>query len=374
MPDTPKTLVTSAAGRVGRDAVRFLLEAGFEVRAMVHRKDHRADELTSIGAEVFVGNLFDFDDLAKAMNGVSRAFHIPPFTPHLLHNTMMVCLAAQAAKLETLVLLSGWNPSPSHPSMLTREHWIANNIARWMPDVGVIHLNPGIFAFTYLLTTPVTRKLGILPLPFADGANAPVSESDIARCATALLKNPKPYIGTSWRPTGPALLTGTDVAEILGDVFDRRVRYQPISFRMFSKAARAMGFADFDSYNLRHYADEIANGAFAIGAPTDDVENLTGTPAESFRTTAEWYAADVGRLAPNVEDASVFGALAFMIRMLLTPAPNFKTLSINEGDARLANPKAGHQNPEWKDAALGESLMLLDGPNPIRPVTTPQSA
>ncbi|WP_298260247.1 NmrA family NAD(P)-binding protein [uncultured Litoreibacter sp.] len=369
-----KILVTSAAGRVGRDAVRFLIESGFEVRAMVHRQDNRADELAALGADIFVGNLFDFDDLTKAMTGVSRAFHIPPFAPHLLHNTMLVCLAAQAAKLEALVLLSGWNPSPSHPSMLTREHWIANNIARWMPDVGVIHLNPGIFAFTYLLTTPVTRKLGVLPLPFADGANAPVSERDIARCAVALLKNPKPYIGTSWRPTGPALLTGTDVAEILGDVFGRQVRYQPISFRMFSKAARAMGFADFDSYNLRHYADEIANGAFAIGAPTDHVEQLTGTPAESFHTTADRYAADVSRLAPNVEDASVFQAMAFMIRMLLTPAPNFKTLSAHEGGACLATPMAGHANPEWQDAARGGTLMLLDGPDPVRPVTAPKIA
>lgn len=366
MTDTLKILVTSAAGRVGRDAVRLILDAGFEVRAMVHRRDARAEALERMGAEIFVGNLLDFDDLSRAMTGVSRAFHIPPFAPHLLHNTMLVCLAAQDAQLETLVLLSGWNPSPAHPSMLTREHWIANNIARWMPDVGVIHLNPGIFAFTYLLTTPVTRKLGVLPLPFGDGANAPVSERDIARCAAALLANPAPHIGTSWRPTGPALLTGGDVAQILTRVFDRQVRYQPISFRMFSKAARAMGFPDFDTYNLRHYAEEIAEGAFAIGAPTDDVERLTGSPAESFQSTAERYAENVSRLAPNVADTSLFGAMGFMVRMLLTPAPSFKALAEFEGRARLAHPMAGHQNPDWQEAALDGRLMLMDAPGRIR--------
>lgn len=373
MTNTPHILVTSAAGRIGRDTVRFLLESGFGVRAMVHRQDARADELARLGAEVLVGNIYDFGDLTKAMTGVRRAFHIPPFAPHLLHNTMLVCLAAQAAKLEALVLLSGWNPSPTHPSLLTREHWIANNAARWMPDVGVIHLTPGIFAFTYLLTIPVTRKLGVLPLPFGAGENAPVAERDVARCGAALLQNPTPYIGTSWRPTGPTLLTGKDVANILTDVFDRQVRYQPISFRMFSKAARAMGFADFDSYNLRHYAEEIANGAFALGAPTNHVETLTGSPAESFKTSAEHYAADVTRLAPNVDDVSTLGALTFMIRMLLTRAPSFKNLSLSEVETRLDAPLAGHENPIWQEEARNERLMLLDRPNPLLAATPTKS-
>ena len=160
MSTSTKVLVTSAAGHIGNDAVRLLIQNGYQVRAFVRQNDWRAKDLEAQGAEIFVGNLFDFRDLTKAMDGVKRAFHIPPFAPHLLHNTMLTCLAAQEAGLESLVLLSGWNPNPSHPSMLTREHWIANNVARWMPDVDVIHLTPGIFAFTYLMTTPVTRQLG----------------------------------------------------------------------------------------------------------------------------------------------------------------------------------------------------------------------
>jgi hypothetical protein len=124
-----------------------------------------------------------------------------------------------------------------------------------------------------------------------------------------------------------------------------------------------MGFPDFDTYNLRHYAEEVAEGAFAIGAPTDHVQRLTGQPAESFGTTAARYAADVTRLAPNMRDASMLGAIGFMVRMLLTPAPDFKKLAGFEGSARLSNPKAGHQTPEWQEAARREQLMLLDGPS-----------
>lgn len=111
---------------------------------------------------------------------------------------------------------------------------------------------------------------------------------------------------------------------------------------MFSKTARAMGFADFDSYNLRHYVDEIVNGAFAIGAPTVHVERLTGAPVESFPETAAYYAEDVARLAPNVTETTTGCAMAVMLRMLITPPPD---LSAAEGSARLRSLRARAPQP-----------------------------
>lgn len=360
MAARPLILVTAAAGRTGRETVRSLLQRGYPVRALVRRSDERAKALERLGADVVVGNLFDFRDVQRAMRGVARALHCPPFAPNLLHNTMLVCLAAQEARLEALVLLSGWNPSPDHPSALTREHWIANNVARWMPDVGVIHLNPGIFAYTYHLTLPITRRLGILPLPFGRGQNAPVSERDIGRCAAALLDRPATYVGTSWRPTGPQLLDGDDVARILSRVLERPVRYQPTSITMFAKAARAQGFADFDTFNVRHYAEEVAQGAFAVGAPTDHVARLTGDPAEPFEQTARRYAADVSLVAPNLREVSYLGALAFLLRTMLTPAPDFAAMSDREGIAPLRQHRLAHENEDWQRHARSERLMLLE--------------
>ena len=83
----PKIFVTSAAGRTGAAAVLQLLEKGYPVRAFVHRHDARAEALEQAGAEIFVGDLFDFRDLRAAMDGVQRAYHCPPFAPNLLHNS-----------------------------------------------------------------------------------------------------------------------------------------------------------------------------------------------------------------------------------------------------------------------------------------------
>ena len=131
----PRILVTSAAGRTGSVAVYELLSKGFPVRAFLRRIDARAESLRKAGAEIYVGNLFDFRDLREAMLDVKRAYHCPPFAPNLLHSSMLFALAAEEAKLEVVALLSGWNPHPTHPSVPTREHWIANNVYRWMPSV-----------------------------------------------------------------------------------------------------------------------------------------------------------------------------------------------------------------------------------------------
>ena len=75
----PKILVTSAAGHTGAATVKQLLDMGFAVRAFVRRQDARSEALKSAGAEIFVGDLFDFRDLRQALVGIQRAYHCPPF-------------------------------------------------------------------------------------------------------------------------------------------------------------------------------------------------------------------------------------------------------------------------------------------------------
>ena len=56
------------------------------------------------GAEIFVGDLFDYRDLRRALDDVQRAYYVPPFAPNLLHATMLFALAAEEARLEHLAL------------------------------------------------------------------------------------------------------------------------------------------------------------------------------------------------------------------------------------------------------------------------------
>ncbi len=70
---TKKYLVTGLPDQPGSKAVRFLLAAGAEVRAYVHRQDERSDALRALGAELVTGDLLDFEAVRSALEGTAGA-------------------------------------------------------------------------------------------------------------------------------------------------------------------------------------------------------------------------------------------------------------------------------------------------------------
>ena len=355
----PKILVTSAAGRTGASAVFQLLENGFPVRAFVRKPDARAAALEKAGAELAVGDLFDFRDLRTALVGVQRAYHCPPMASNVLEEAMVFALAAEEAKLEVVTLMSAWNDHPSHPAVATRQHWIAKQLYRWMPSVEVIHLNPGLFAFTYLLGLPAVVHFGRLMGPFGEGRNAPPSNEDIARVAVGTLMNPGPHIGKSYRPTGPKLLSPHDIAGILGKILDRKVTYQDASFPMFAKAAKALGFPEFEISQMRYFSEELLRGAYEIGAPTDHVEQVTGQKPEFFEQTARRYIHNPSLIDPRLTLRSKLEAFAFMVRMMFSRVPNFDQWERNRGHHQLHNPRLAQDNTDWVFTAERQQANLL---------------
>ncbi len=362
MNTKPLILVTGATGRTGVPAVRELLEHGYPVRAFVRRQDARSEALRQAGAEIFIGDLFDYRDLEHALLGVQRAYYCPPFAYNLLHGASLFALAAEEAKLEVVALMSQWQPHPTHGSVVSREHWMANNVFRWMPSVDVIHLNPGLFAFIYLLPLPVIVNLGMLPLPYGDGLNAPPSNEDIGRVAAGVLMNPEPHRGKSIRPTGPELISPTDVAEILTQVLGRRVKYQNSTTEMFLKAATVLGVAKHELAGKRHYAEDLRDGAYALGAPTSTVEEITGRTPESFEVIARRYLAEPDLIASGLKAGSKLGALGFLARMFMTRVPDLDGWEREQGRPILRDPVPAMKSPEWSASAARGSILLNADP------------
>lgn len=359
MKTKPKILVTSAAGRTGSAAVFQLLEKGFPVRAFVRQRDARAEALERAGAELAFGDLFDFRDLRQALVGVQRAYHCPPFAPNLLEGAMAFALAAEEAKLEVVTLMSGWNDHAAHPAVVTRQHWIAKQLYRWMPSVDVVHLNPGIFAFMYLLGLPAVVHFGRLMGPFGEGRNAPPSNEDIARVAVGTLINPAPHIGKSYRPTGPELLSPYDIAAVLGKILDRKVTYQDVSFHMFAKASKALGYSEFEISHLRYFSEEIRRGAYEIGAPTNHVELVTGHKPESFEQTARRYLQNPSLIDPRLTIGNKLDAMSFLMRMMFSRVPDFDQWERNRGHQKLKSPLLAQDSKDWVSTAEKQQANLL---------------
>ena len=364
----PTILVTAAAGHTGAATTLALLERGLPVRALVRRADARSERLERAGAQVVVADLHDLRDLRRVLAGVQRAYYCAPFGPNTLHGSMLFALAAEEARLEAMVALTAWNPHPIHPSIHQREHWMANNLHRWMPTVPVVHINPGLFAFPYFFGLIPAAHFGQLMLPFGEGLNAPPSSEDIAAVVAAVLADPAPHLGRSYRPTGPGLVSGADVAAILGRVLGRRVRYRDVPIGLFIRAARAQGFTPFEIAQIRHYAEEVRGGTYALGAPTDHVERVTGRAPEPFEVTARRYVANPDLVMPGLAIGSRLGALALMLKTAFTRAPDLDAWEAQRGYPLLRDPVLAHDSEEWRGPASRRSLLLSAGRPAVAPL------
>ena len=357
----PKILVTGATGKTGAAIVTQLREAGYPVRALVRRRDARSERLERLGAETVVADLFDPEQLLEALRGTVRAYYLPPFDPFMIQGAAAFAVAAREARLEAIVQMSQWLSGPAHPALLTRQTWLVDQLFSAIPGAAHTVLNPGYFADNYLRLIGLAAQLGLYPNLTGDSKNAPASNEDMARVASAVLMNPEPHAGKTYRPTGPALLSADDIAGVLGKVFGRRVRRVDLPWGLFLRAARRQGVPPYDLAMLRHYVEDHRRGAFALNAPTDDVLAVTGRPAEDFETTVRRYAA-----LPDARRTPM-SQLRALLDFMLTPFGPGYNLDRYERELGFpvpTKPRYALSDAEWERQHQPEH-------QPAAPVSTP---
>ena len=284
--------VTAAAGKTGQAVVRELLARGFAVRALVGRRDGRSEELARLGADVVEANLFDRDQMAAAMTGVQRAYYCPPISPAVGEMLGAFLHAADANRLEAVAAMTQWLASPNHPSSMTRDMWQIERGLAALKGTAVTVLNPGFFADNYLrVSLGMAAQLGLYPNFVGASRNAPPSNDDMARVVAGVLADPARFAGRRLRITGPELIGVGEITAALSNVLGRKVRAVAAPEWLLNKVAAYRGEPHYAMASLRHYLVDHRQGAFAYGAPTAVVHEVTGRPAESFEATVRTYAA-----------------------------------------------------------------------------------
>jgi uncharacterized protein YbjT (DUF2867 family) len=258
---------------------------------LVHREDGRGAGLRTLGAEIAVADMRDVERVADALKDVQRAYYCPPFDPYMIQGAVAFAVAAKEARLEHIVGMTQWLASPSHPALMTRQHWLVDRLFSMTPSVAHTIVRPGFFADAYFVTMGSAANFGIFPWIFGDSRNAPPSNEDIARVVASALMDPARHAGKIYRPTGPELLGAEDMAKAIGRALGRSLRVVPTPAWLFMKAARMTGYPIDIFSGIRYYIEDHKRGAFELGAPTSDVLDVTGRPAEDFETIARRYAA-----------------------------------------------------------------------------------
>jgi uncharacterized protein YbjT (DUF2867 family) len=341
----PAILVSGATGKTGAPAALQLLARGFPVRALVHQEDARSDGLRRAGAQVIVGSLEDIDDLTEAMRGVRRAYFCPPLASGTLRRAALFATAATEAKLEVVVILSQWLTDPMHRSLHASEKWLSSRVFEWAP-IDVVTVNPGWFADNYMAALEPITQLGVMGMPLAEGLNAPPSNEDVARVIAAALADPAPHVGKTYRPTGPRLLSPHEIAATFAKVLGRPVRYQNAPLGLFLKVAKSLGLSDYLIAQLYWFLHEYQRGSFAIGAPTDVVQDVGGAAPETFEAIVRRYIA-ASPLARRSFASRMRAALNLM-RALLTPAPDLDAIARRLEFPALAHASLAADSTRWR--------------------------
>ena len=261
-------LVIGATGKTGRRIVRKLEALGLPVRA---------------GSRQATPRRFDWHDPAgwpAALEGVRSvyvAFHPDLAVPGAVEAIDTLCMEAEKAGVEHLVLLSGRGEAHAQRCeelvrrsgidfTILRAAWFAQNF-----DEG--HLIGSV-------------RAGILALPAGRVREPFVDLEDIADVAVAALTDPK-HRGELYELTGPRLLDFDEVAAMLTAAAGHAVRYQPVSFEEHERELALQAGPEFASM-LTNLMREILDGRNAKLA--DGVQRALGRAPRDFRE----YTAEVG--------------------------------------------------------------------------------
>ncbi|MFI5613197.1 NmrA family NAD(P)-binding protein [Amycolatopsis sp. NPDC051903] len=266
-------LVTGATGRTGGHVVRFLLERGLPVRALVHRPDARADRLAEMGVEVVTGDLLDLSAVGAATRGVRTAYFVYPIRAGLLEATAIFAQAAAENSVAAVINMSQISARRDALSDAARHHWLAERLLDNAP-VPVTHLRPTFFAEWLILFGDYSGPEGVLRIPLGDGRHAPIAGVDQGRVIASILADPEPHAGKTYPLYGPVEMHHSEIAAATARALGRPVRYEPIDVDTFAEGLKARGWSSHVIQHLSSVAIDYRNGIFA--GTNDVVETVTG--------------------------------------------------------------------------------------------------
>ncbi len=265
-------LVIGATGNIGKELVPQLLGSGMPLRVFV--RDPRKVAHLDPGVERLLGDLDRPETIDSAMKGMERVFLLTFDTKQ----DRNVISSAKRAGVRHLVKLSTLEASQAHLQVgrwhREREELIEASGLEWT------FLRPGMFmSNTIKWWAETVKKQAAVYFPGGKGRTAPVDPRDVARVAACALTGAG-HSGKIYELTGQELLNIGEMAEIIGRVLGKRVKYVNVPLLAAKLQMRLSGM-DAELVNaLMELAKELRSDRAA--QLTSTVEQVTGKRARSF--------------------------------------------------------------------------------------------
>ena len=246
-------LVTGAAGKTGRAAIKALSARGQAVRALVHRPQQASSAIAAGAQDVIAGDMRDraiLEQAADVSAGAIRAiYHIcPNMSPDELPIARLVLETARAAGLEHIVYHSVLHPqTESMP-----HHWQKLRVEELLFETGLPFtiLQPAAYMQNLLAYWDQIVRQGVYAVPYATETRlGMVDLEDVAEAAATVLTEAG-HVGATYELAGPDVLSPAEVARILEQQLDRPVRARAVPLDEWERGARASGLGGYQVETL----------------------------------------------------------------------------------------------------------------------------
>jgi uncharacterized protein YbjT (DUF2867 family) len=281
----PRTvLLTGATGTVTSGLLTALgPRHGLRLRALV-RDEGRAAPLRARGIELYRGDLEDASTLGPAFEGVDALWSVTVPGPRAPEQSMNAIWAARQAGVSQVVRLSAIGAAPDAPSRNGRLHALSDHEImvsglRWTI------LKPHFFMQNLLMAAGAIAAQGALYYAFGEGRLGLVDTRDVGAFAARVLTDPAGHAGKTYTLSGPASLSGDEMARAIGETVGRPVRYVPVPLEAARAAVIGAGASAWIADMLVEYSRAYSEGWGDF--VTRDFPRVMGRPA---RAMAEFVA------------------------------------------------------------------------------------
>ncbi len=272
--------MTGATGNVGRQVVVQLVSTGTPVRALVRDRSRLPE-----GAEAAEGDLARPGTLERALAGIETVFLIWPF---LTTEGAPAVLDAIAGRARRVVYLSSSGvqddaerqTDPINQLHADMEHLIERPGLRWTI------LRSNTIASNTRGWAEQIRGAGVVRGPDI-AATAVIDPRDIATVAVRVLID-EGHERATYVLTGPQVVSRAQQVHAIGEAIGRPLRFEEVPL----EAARKQLLADGRPPALVEALLASAETRPHSGLITATVEEITGTPARTFREWATDHADD----------------------------------------------------------------------------------
>jgi uncharacterized protein YbjT (DUF2867 family) len=277
-----KILVTGATGNVGSAVLDNLGTTDGNLRALAH-DESSARSLQDRGVEAVVGDFLEPETLGPAVEGVSTVLLITPIHPEQVTQASNVIKAAKESGNDPrIVRLSVHQASHEAPSRNSRQHAEIEDELR-LSGLAYTLLRPTTFMQNTLATARTVASEGRIYQPFKDGKLGMIDARDIGEVAAKVLTE-EGHEGAVYTLAGPAAISFYDIADTLSEILGKEVSYINIPLEKAKEAMLNMGLSEWRAEVLIEYAKAHSEGYSNF--TTEDVEQLTGHPATSYKKFA----------------------------------------------------------------------------------------